>query len=141
MASQTDLDQGGTGRRWVKTYLGPSIGWVETPERNVLLITAAGTYTINLSTNLVQVNVAGAVTIIMPSALDVSLGVTVPGAFVKANVTIVDIGGNAAAHNITIQPASNAETIMGLAQIKITSNYGGFILQPSNVAAGWSNAQ
>jgi hypothetical protein len=141
MPSQTDLDQGGTGRRWVKTYLGPSVGWVPTPERNTLLITAAGTYTIDLSTNLVQVNVAGAVTIILPSALDVANGVTVPGSFVKANVTIVDIGGHAQANNITIQPKSNAETIMGLASIKITSNYGGFILQPSNVAAGWSNAQ
>jgi hypothetical protein len=142
MPSQTDLDQGGTTRQWVKTYLGPSVGWINTPLRNVLGVTIPGTYNLDLSTTLVQVKVAGPVTIILPSALNSGLVAGAnPGPFVKAPITIVDVGGNAAAHPITIEPINAAETIMGLASIQITSNFGGFILEPSQQAAGWVNAQ
>lgn len=140
MPSQTDLDMGGTAREWVNTYLGPSVGWVRAPARNVLLA-GLGTYHLDLSTNFVQVSAGAPVTIILPSALDVANGVTVPGAFVKSNITIVDILGQAAAFPITIKPISLAETIMGLAQIQITTNFGGFILQPSTLLPGWVNAQ
>lgn len=152
MPSQTDLDQGGTARRWAKQYLGPTLGWVWVPTQNGLAdpgginpaaIITPGTYNINLSTNFVQVSVAGAVTLTLPSALT-RLGIrgnAQPGLAVGASITIVDIGGFAAANPITIQPVSVAETIMGLAQIQITSNYGGFILQPSSTLLGWVNAQ
>ena len=143
MPSQTDLDQGGTDREWVKQYLGPTVGWVWVPARNALTITAPGTYTIDLSTNLVRVNVVGAVTIVLPSTIiptNPPAG-ALPGVSVRAQITIVDIGGNAAAHPITIQPASVAETIMNLTQIQITSNYGGFILQPNAGTKTWTNAQ
>jgi|SRR5580693_472393 hypothetical protein len=147
--SQTDLDAGGTVRRWVNTYLGPSVGWVRTPAQNFFAdpttgngttIQTAGTYQLDLCTNFVQVSVAGAVTILLPSA-KTARAVTQPGLNVQVPVTIVDIGGNAAAHPITIKPISLAETIMGLTQIQITSNFGGFILEPSNLLAGWVNAQ
>ncbi len=140
MASQLDLDQGGTTREWVRTYLGPSVGWVYLPSRNLLEITAAGTYTLDLSTNLVHVKIAGAVTIVLPSTINPSVPAGVlPGQFGKVGVGIVDIGGFAGAHPITIQPASVAETIMNLASIQITAPYGGFILYPSNTLKGWTN--
>lgn len=138
MTSQTDLDQGGTGRLWVTEYFGPSVGWVRVPVRSVLAITAAGTYTLDLSTTLVQVGVAGAVTINLPSAKNATVPAGVqPGLFAKAPVSIVDTGGQGAAHPITIQPAAG-EDIMGLASIQITSNYGGFILYP-RAAGSWNN--
>ena len=142
MPSQTDLDQGGTNREWVKSYLGPSVGWVWVPGRNPLGINTAGTFTLDLSTNLVNVNVAGAVTIILPSVVvpaNPPAG-ALPGLNVRASVTIVDVGGNAAAHPITLQPHAG-ETIMGLASIRITSNFGGFILQPTAGSLTWTNAQ
>jgi hypothetical protein len=140
MTSQSDLSQGGTPRRWERRYLGPSVGWVEFAGGNVLQITAAGTYTIDPSINIVEVSVAGAVTIILPSAIQPTVPAGVqPGLFGKIGVEIVDIGGNAAAHPITIQPASGSENILGLASIQITSNYGGFILYPSNTLKGWTN--
>ncbi len=140
MPSQLDLDMGGTSREWVSTYLGPSVGWVRLPSRNLLEVTAAGTYTLDPSTNLVHVKVAGVVTIILPSAINpvVPAGVQ-PGLFGKMGIGIVDIGGNAQANPITIQPASVSETIMNLASIQITANYGGFILYPSNTLKGWTN--
>ena len=140
MPSQLDLDQGGTSREWVNTYLGPSVGWLRLPSRNLLEITAAGTYILNLSTNLVHVNVAGAVTVILPVATNPSVPAGVlPGKYGKVSIGIVDIGGFAGANPITIQPASGAETIMSLASIQITSAFGGFILYPSNTLRGWTN--
>lgn len=140
MPSQLDLDQGGTSREWVETYLGPSVGWVRLPSRNLLEITAGGSYTLDPSTNLVHVKANAAVTITLPSTINPSVPAGVlPGLFGKMGVGIVDIGGFAAAHPITIQPASVAETIMNLASIQITAAYGGFILYPSNSLKGWTN--
>lgn len=149
MPSQTDLDQGGTQRHWALVYLGPTIGWVRAPSPNYLAdavanntnnIRTAGTYSLDLSTSYVQISVAGAVTIILPSAQTRPAG-SQPGLNILAPITIVDVGGNAQAHPITIQPINNTETIMGLTQIQITSNFGGFILEPSNLLKGWVNAQ
>jgi hypothetical protein len=140
MGSQLDLDQGGTARQWVRTYLGPSVGWVYLPGRNPFVITAAGSYTMLPDTTLVEVNVAGAVTVILPTAIDpgVPAGV-LPALYAKKPITIVDLGGFAQAHPITIQPASGSENIMGLASIAITVNYGAFTLNPSNAQKGWTN--
>ena len=141
MTSQTDLDQGGTARQWVRTYMGPSVGWVYLPGLNPLpTIVAAGTYIIQPDTTLVQVNCAGAVTVMLPTAIDPTVPAINQGAlFAKKPVTVVDIGGFAAAHPITIKPASVAETIMNLTQIQITTNYGAFTLNPSNAQKGWTN--
>lgn len=138
MTSQLDLDQGGTNREWARVYLGPSVGWVYAPQRNLLFINVAGTYTLDLSTNYVQVNIAGAVTVVLPSVKNVGVvGGVNPSKFVFAPVNIVDIGGFAAANPITIQPAAT-ETIMGLSSIQITSNFGGFTLYPRGAGA-WNN--
>jgi hypothetical protein len=54
-------------------------------------------------------------------------------------VTIVDIGGFAQAHPITIKPASGAENIMSLASILLQTNFGGYTLTPSNAQKGWTS--
>jgi hypothetical protein len=139
MPSQLDLDQGGTSREWVSTYLGPSVGWVRLPSRNLLEITAAGTYTLDPSTNLVHVNVAGAVTIVLPPASNPAVPAGVlPGKYGKIAMGIVDIGGFAAAHPITIQAAAG-ETVLNAASIQIAANFSGYILYPSNTLKGWTN--
>lgn len=140
MASQTDLDQGGTPRAWNRQYLGPSIGWVDAPARNILAITAGGTYALDPSTSLVTVNTTGAVTIILPSAVTPSAGAQAqPRLFVQNPITIVDIGGNAQAHPITIQRNNSGESIMSLASIQITVNFGGYTLEPNSSAATWNS--
>lgn len=139
MPSQTDLDQSGTSRQWVRTYLGPSVGWVNLPGRNPFSITAAGTYILAPDTSLVLVNVNGAVIITLPSAIDPGVpAITLGALYAKTPVTIVDIGGFANANNIMINPASGAENIVGLATISITTNYGGFTLNPNNTQRGWT---
>lgn len=139
MSSQTDLDQGGTFREWIRTYMGPSVGWVQAPARSVLVIATAGTFSLQLSTTLVVINTTSAVTIVMPSAKDASVPAGAqPGLYVKSIINIVDISG---APNVTIEPISNAETIMGLASISLKSDYGSFSLRPDNAFAGWTAAQ
>lgn len=139
MSSQLDLDQGGTQRQWVRTYLGPSVGWVYLPGLNLLpTITAAGTYVLLPDTTLVQVNAAGAVIITLPSALNPGVpATTLPALYARKPVTIVDIGGFAQAHPITINPFVG-QTIMGLASVQITVNYGAFTLLP-NPSGSWNN--
>lgn len=140
MTSQTDLDQGGTSRQWVRTYMGPSVGWVYLPGRNPFEITAAGTYTLQPDTSVVNVNVNGAVIIILPSAQNPSAPAGVlPALYARTAISIVDVGGFATANPITIQPKSVAETIMGLASVQITSNFGAFILSPNVALKGWVN--
>lgn len=141
MPSQTDYDQGGTSRQWVRTYMGPSVGWVNLPGLNpIALITTPGTYVLQPDTTLVEVNCAGAVIITLPSAIYPGVPAVTQGAlFAKKPVTIVDTGGNAQANPITIQPASVAENIMGLATIAIKVAYGAFTLNPSNTQKGWTN--
>ena len=139
MSSQLDLDQGGTSRQWQRLYLGPSVGWISAPVQNVLNITAPGTYVINPSTSLIPVNIAGAVTIILPTSIEPAAGAQAqPGLFAKNPITIVDIGGFASAHPITIQPASGAENIMGLASIMLSVTYGGYTLTPNSILKGWN---
>ncbi len=140
MTSQTDLDQGGTSRSWEQVYLGPSVGWVRRPVTSTLVITAGGTYTLDLSTSFVTVNTTGAVTITLPSAVVSGSGAQAqPGTFVKNPIVIVDVGGNATAHPITIQPVSGSETIMGLASITLSVNFGGYTLAPNSTQATWNS--
>jgi hypothetical protein len=141
MASQTDLDMGGSFRQFVRRYLGPSVGWVWTPEDNVVPITAAGTKTVLVGTTLVTVNVNGNVTVQLPSA-KASANATagaLPGLSLALPITIVDIGGfvDGAAVLITILPFG-AETIMGRASIQIATPYGAFTLLPNLTAGGWN---
>lgn len=139
MPSQTDLDQGGTSRQWIRSYLGPSVGWINEPLQNVLVITAAGSYVLDPSTNLVEVNVAGAVTITLPSAANPAAGVQAqPGLFAKNPITIVDVGGFANGNPITIA-AKAGETVMGLASIQINSNFGAYTLLPNPQQLTWNS--
>jgi hypothetical protein len=58
--------------------------------------------------------------------------------FIKNPIKVIDVGGNAAANPITIN-ANAGDTIMGLASIQITSNYGGFQLTPNPTARTWNS--
>jgi len=88
-----DLDQGGTSRQWSRNYLGPSVGWIDVPLQNLLPVTTDGTYALDPSTNFVEVNVAGAVTIILPSCQTPAAGAQAqPRLFALNPITIIDIG-------------------------------------------------
>jgi hypothetical protein len=143
MPSQLDLDQGGTFRQTHNVYLGPSIGWVPapTPVGVILPVITGGTTTVLPGNTLVTVNFNGAVTIQLPSAKASLAGAGAnPGTFVQIPLTVVDVGGFAIAHPITILPFG-AETIDGLVSISISSNYGAYVLKPNTTTGGWTLMQ
>lgn len=130
-----DFDQGGTYRTFVKKYMGPAVGWIYVPQINIFPITAAGTYQLTQDVTLVLVNVAGSVTVILPTSLlprGVPAGAQI-GAQTYQPITVVDIGGNAFSHPITIKPATVAESIMNLNSIQIQIAYGAFTILPQMI--------
>ena len=138
MSSQFDLDQGGTVRQWVIVDMGPGVGRLWKPKQNLFSITSAGTYNIDRSTNLVEVNSAGSVTIVLPSVTQPAAGAgAVPGKFVQTPIVIADILGNASSVPITIQPSGPSQSIMGLTSIQIGTNFGAYTLQPVPATLTW----
>lgn len=143
MPSQLDLDQGGTVRQSQRLYLGPSIGWILSPANNILSVTTVGTTIVLLGTTLILINVAGLVTIQLPSALASAAGAqALPGTFLGRPITVVDSGGNAnpTTRKITILPFGT-ELIDGLASIAIQAPYGAFVLTPNTPLGGWTLTQ
>ena len=141
MGSQSDLDQGGTFRQYERYWMGPSVGWVTQPQQAVLPITAAGTVAVSRGTNLITLNVNASVTLNLPSAkASPQSPQAIPGQWVLIPLTIVDIGGFAAANTYTINPFG-AELISGLATIRLASNYGAFLLKPILETGGWTLLQ
>jgi hypothetical protein len=63
-----DLDQSSMVRwQWQQVFMGPTVGWQPYPVQNLLPVASAGTYVLDPAVNLVEVAVAGAVTITLPS--------------------------------------------------------------------------
>jgi hypothetical protein len=141
MPSQTDLDQGGTFRQIDRVWMGPSVGWQPVMQAAVLEITAAGTYTIARGTTLIKINVNGNVTLNLPSSkASVAGPQAIPGQWVLAPVTIVDIGGFASANTYRVVP-NGAETISGLPSVDLASDRGSLILEPLLNTGSWNLIQ
>lgn len=141
MASQQDLDQGGTFRQWVKLWLGPSVGFVWAMDNSLLRVDAAGTVDVNRSVSLIMVNMNGTVTLNLPSSKANSAGAgVIPGDFTSRPLQIMDVGGFAFVHPITIVPFGS-ETIDSLPSLQIATAYGAFTLFPLIETGGWTLTQ
>lgn len=141
MGSQTDLDQGGTFRQIDRVWMGPSVGWQQVMQAAVFDIIAAGTYTLARGTTLIKISANGNVTINLPSSRASLAGPqAIPGQFVIAPVTIVDIGGFADTNTYNVVPFG-AETISGLASVQLASERGSLILEPLLETGGWNLIQ
>ena len=128
-----DLDQGGTFRQWVNGFLGPTVGWLRLQAMNVLQVTSGLTVVVQPGVTLVAVNVAGTMSVYLPSVIP-ALGV--PSSFPRRPLTIVDTGGNAGSFTILIIPFTG-ETIMGLPSIPIQTAYGAYTLIPDPDTKDW----
>ena len=133
-----DLDQGGNAAQNIKVYLGPSLGWVRQQVRPEQYVTTGGATTLTGGVGVVFVSVASAVTINLP---DVKSWVYESAyyqatAFERA-IWIKDLGGNAAAFNITVAPFGS-QAIDGLAQnFTIIQNRQLLRLYPLFDLTGW----
>lgn len=141
MPSQLDLDMGGSFRQYVRRWLGPSVGWVNSPDDNVVPITVGGTTTLLVGTTLVPISYNGNVTVQLPSSKQsIPPAGAQPGLSLALPITIVDVGGfcDGATVIYTILPFG-VERIMGMTQIQILSPYGAFVLLPTLTGnGGWT---
>lgn len=143
MGSQSDLDQGGTFRQYIRVWQGPSVGWLTMPVTAILTITVAGTYTIQRWTNLIKLKVAaGVVNLNLPSSkASVQGPQAIPGQWVYNPVIIVGqqgTEGGAATINVN---ANGAELISGLAAVQLATPYGTILLEPILDTGGWTLGQ
>jgi hypothetical protein len=134
-----DLDQGGITYQNVRTYLGPSLGWVQNQVLAQQYLTVGGNFTWPPGLQTLLVNVAANVTIFLPT---VSLWLREPfyqpATAFDRSIWIKDYGGNAGAFNITIASAGG-NTIDGLATFTIIQNFAMMKLYPLNDLTGWFN--
>jgi hypothetical protein len=138
-----DLDQGGIPRIWQRQFLGPSVGWTQSPsDDSTFPINVGGTYNIDRSIRYipVQTQTAGGVVINLPPAADPAVpAIAMPGPFVNSFIIVTDIGGNLAHLPISIV-AQPGETINGNASVQISSAYGYVLLIPNPGNKLWSTS-
>lgn len=142
MASQLDLDQGGTFRQYQRVFMGPSVGWLTVPQQAILPIKSAGSFNIARGTNLITINVNATVNIALPSSKASPQGPqAIPGQWWLELVTIADVGGFAGGANLYRITPNGSETISGLAFVDLATPYGAFVLKPELVSGGWTLLQ
>ena len=133
-----DLDQSSNSWQKVRTWLGPTLGWVDTQVKASRAITLAGAYQIFPGDSVIFVNVAGAVTLNLP---DVRLWIQEPAyqpatGFERA-IWIKDLGGNAASFPITITPFSVQTIDLLNTPFQVVVNRQLIRLYPLNDQTGW----
>jgi hypothetical protein len=133
-----DLDQSGFAFQRLNTYLGPSLGWVQTRVKPERFITVGGTYTLTPDDGVVLVNVASAVTLNLPTARTWMLESAYnPATAFERAIWVKDLGGNAAAFNITIQPTGGDQIdTSGVAKV-ISTAFQILRFYPLSDLTGW----
>lgn len=133
-----DLDQSGNSYQQVRVFRGPSLGWTLTQVKPQTPITAAGTYTMIGGDSLILVNIAGLVTVNLPSVSRwLSEPAYNPNTGFENAVWIKDFGGNAAAFNITVHPFSGDKIDNLAMDFTIVQNRQLLRLYPLNDRTGW----
>ena len=133
-----DLDQSGFNFQGVNTYLGPSLGWVRLRIKPERYITVSGAYIAVPDDGVIMVSVAGASTsITLPDvAAWMQEASYNPITSFERAIWIKDLGGNATAFPITVNPFGS-QTIDGLGIYTISTNYALARLYPLSNLSGW----
>lgn len=134
----SQLDQGGSNAQWVRTWLGPTLGWAMLPVMPELIVTTAGAYTAPAFSSRILLNAA--VTSVQLPSVSQWMEATLPLANIAAfdrSLWIKDYAGNASVGNpITITPAGT-DTIDGLASFQISTPNDLIRLYPMTNLVGW----
>lgn len=133
-----DLDQSGRGFHKTRSYLGPSLGWVETqilPERD---ITAGGTFQIDPGDSVILMKANAATTLLLPDVREwVKQTGTQPATGFTRGLWIKDFVGKAGTNHVTIIPF-DTQTIDNLNNSTILSqNYQTLAFYPLIDLSGW----
>jgi hypothetical protein len=136
--SDRDLDKSGYGFQRVRTYLGPSLGWIDELVKPESHVTTGGIYSVLPGESVILVDVASAVQINLPDArLWVGQTAGRPATALEKSITVKDLGLNAANFNIVITPFQG-QTIDSVQQAIVISDAGGTAkLLPLIDMTGW----
>src|SRR5215475_5256862 len=116
-----DLDQSGRGFQRVRTYLGPSLGWVDELVQPSTDITTGGTHVVLPGESMLLVDVAAGVTVQLPDVVKwIQQTAYQPATGFERSITVKDVGGNAANFNIVVAPFGQ-QTIDNVAQTTVIS--------------------
>ena len=131
-------DQGGGNCQWVKTYLGPTLGWVMLPVMPELIINSAAALVVPAYASRVLLN-AAVKAVTLPSVAQWMLA-SLPLANIAAfdrSLWIKDyIGDASVAAPIVITP-NGTDTIDGLPSFSIITNFDLIRFYPLTSLAGW----
>lgn len=134
-----DLDQSGGFPQYVRTYLGPTVGWVMLPVDPETFIAAGPSYTVARFDSRVMLNATGTpvTSIQLPDVVDwVRCAFQRVQSAFDRSLWIKDYAVQAAAHPITVTPFG-AQTIDGLGSFQIINNRALLRLYPLSNLAGW----
>lgn len=132
----TDLDKGGTGYHRSKVYLGPTLGWVDSPLIPARTITV--TSTVDPGDSVVLVDVAAIVTVNLPDVVEwVKQSFGRPATGYERALWIKDLGGNATAFNITVHPFGGQLIDKSAANVVMNTNFQMIRLYPLFDLSGW----
>lgn len=130
----TQLDKGLIFQA-LQVYLGPTLGWRDTvvnPAKNV-----SGSYVVGPGDDIILVNSAIPCTISLPDIVAwMKEPHYQPYNSIERCIWIKDIGGQAAANNITINPFGTQKIDL-LTSYVIISNHANARLYPMNDLSGW----
>lgn len=134
----TQLDQGGGNCQWVRTYLGPTIGWVMLPVVPELEVTSAAALVLSPYTSRVLLK-AATKAITLPSVrqwMIASLPLGNTAAFDRS-IWIKDYVGDASGGAPIVITPNGTDTIDGLASFSIITPNDLIKLYPLTDLTGW----
>ena len=138
MPLPSDLDKGGAYSQKLRSYFGPTLGWLDEYVLPTVTISSGGVTNLPAGVSLLLIDVAALVTINLPSALVVLQQTSFqPANGIERSIWIKDFGGNAAAFNITINPFAGQFFDKTLASLTIGQNRQLVRLYPLGDGTGW----
>jgi len=138
MRSQVDLDRGGVATQAERVSIGPTVGWAWKHADRIWRVRQDGVIRIERGVTLVALeDPAANVTVQLPSARGLARAVAIPGTWVTAPVTVLDLTGHASERTFTIFPWPG-EKISGLDSISLDTDWASVRLVPRLREGGWT---
>jgi hypothetical protein len=135
----TDLDKSGYGFQRVRTYLGPSLGWVDELVQPSTHITTGGIHVVLPGESMLLVDVAATVTIQLPDVVKwMQQTAYQPATGFERSISVKDIGGNAANFNIVVAPFGQQTIDNVQASIVMSTARANVRLVPLIDLTGWA---
>ena len=135
----TNLDQG-TNIQFIRTYLGPSLGWRELPVAAEADITTTSPYVVGLYDNRIILKAACKSVLLPPVAvwMEAQTPVGMNWAGWNAEIWVKDYSGDASSGAPIVVTPNGSETIDGLASYSIITPNELLRLYPiTNLTSGW----